>query len=117
ADGGIGAPVLRRLRATLAAMNDLDDAALVGWFSDFATRYRSAGQIAAPPRAPSAAQVEKRLAAGGTLHLHPLARCVWHLARGKGTATLIIDGEAFHCAESLARSLSQGHALTQDDVA
>ncbi len=117
ADGGIGAPVLQRLRAALCAMNELDDATLTTWFADFSTRYRSAGQIAAPPRTPSATQVEKRLAAGASLHLHPLARCVWHRARsaGKGRAQLTMDGEAFHCTASLARHLAQGRALTMDD--
>ncbi len=119
ADGAIGAPVLRRLRAALSAMNDLDDATLAEWFSNFSTRYRSAGQIAAPPRTPSAAQVEKRLAAGASLHLHPLARCVWHPARGagKGRAALTIDGETFRCAATLARHLAQGRALAMDDFA
>jgi hypothetical protein len=54
---------------------------------------------------------------GASLHLHPLARCAWHPSRGKGKVTLVIDGEGFRCAGSLARSLSQGCALTQDDVA
>lgn len=103
ADGRIDAATLRRVREGLQSITRLDDATLATWFGGFITRYRSAGQIAAPPRAASAAQIEKRLAQGARLHLHPLARCAWNT--GSGRALLHIDGERYPAGTALARHL------------
>lgn len=104
-DGRIDVDVLRRTRAALASIQNIDDDTLADWFAGFITRYRSAGQIAAPPRASSPAQIEKRLLAGAALHLHPLARCAWR-AQGGGAA-LHIDGERFTASIALAQRLGQ----------
>ncbi len=113
ADGNIAAPVLQRLRTALSSLNTLSDETLATWFADFATRYRSAGTIAPPPRPMSAAQLQQRLDKGTSLHLHPLARCVWRSVRGAASrAELTIDGESFPCAKSLAQALGQRTPLT-----
>ena len=83
----------------------IDDDALADWFAGFITRYRSAGQIAPPPRALSPAQMEKRLLAGASLHLHPLARCAWRAQAGR--AALHIDGERLAASAALAQRLGQ----------
>lgn len=104
-DGRIDADVLRRTRAALVDIQQIDDDVLGNWFAGFITRYRSAGQIAPPPRAPSAMQLEKRLLAGAVLHLHPLARCAWRELSPH--AALHIDGERFSASITLAQRLGQ----------
>ena len=104
-DGRIDADVLRRTRAALVDIQQIDDDTLANWFAGFITRYRSAGQIAPPPRAPSAMQLEKRLLAGAVLHLHPLARCAWRELSPH--AALHIDGERFSASITLAQRLGQ----------
>ena len=104
-DGRIDADVLRRTRAALVDIQQIDDDVLGNWFAGFITRYRSAGQIAPPPRTPSAMQLEKRLLAGAVLHLHPLARCAWRELSPH--AALHIDGERFSASITLAQRLGQ----------
>ena len=104
-DGRIDADVLRRTRAALVDIQQIDDDTLANWFAGFITRYRSAGQIAPPPRPPSAMQLEKRLLAGAVLHLHPLARCAWRELSPH--AALHIDGERFSASITLAQRLGQ----------
>lgn len=102
-DGRIDAATLDRLRRALEPVGQIDDETLADWFGGFITRYRSGGEIAAPPRALSAAQVESRLERGAALHLHPLARCAW---RGRGVrARLHVNGECFIAGGTLARRL------------
>lgn len=119
-DGRIDADTLRRLRGALESLAQIDDAALAEWFGGFITRYRSGGEIAAPPRAPSAAQVESRLQHGAGLHLHPLARCAW---RGRGAnARLHVNGESYEAGRALAchlcthRSIDAGFWATLDSA-
>lgn len=118
-DGRIDADALRRARAALAEVQHIDDDALADWFGSFVTRYRSAGQIAPPPRPTSPAQLEKRLLAGAKLHLHPLTRCAWRAQKDR--ATLHVDGERFTASATLAQHLSQrlpldAHAYASRDV-
>ncbi len=102
-DGRIDAATLTRLRHALESIGRIDDETLADWFGAFITRYRSGGEIAAPPRVPSSTQTEKRLEQGAALHLHPLARCAW---RGRGTrARLHLNGERFAAGSALARQL------------
>ncbi len=114
-DGRIDAAVLRRARAALQTLQEVEDNTLADWFGGFITRYRSAGQIAAPPRPPSPARIEKCLLAGERLHLHPLARCAWRNQARR--AILHIDGERFSAGTALARQLARGLPLAVDDYA
>jgi len=112
-DGRIDAATLARLRAALAALPLNDDEALADWFGGFITRYRSGGDIAAPPRVPSPRQIDDRLARGAALHLHPLARCAW---RGRGSsARLHINGERFPAGSALARQLCARRPLRAEE--
>lgn len=79
------------------------------WFGRFITRYRSAGEVAGPPRPPSVAQIGTRLAAGALLHRHPFARMAW--ARAGSHAELYVDGEAYPCSLATARRLGSGDTL------
>lgn len=108
-DGRIDSDVLRRIRAGLQSIQQVSDLTLADWFADFITRYRSAGQIAAPPQPLSQSKVEKQLLAGAQLHLHPLARLAWHAQAGK--ASVHIDGERFSASTTLARQLGQRQPL------
>jgi 50S ribosomal protein L16 3-hydroxylase len=74
------------------------------WFARFITRYRSAGEVIAPPRPPSPAQVEARLQAGARLHRHPHARVAW-IRAGRG-AEFFIDGEGHACSLAAAKCFS-----------
>jgi 50S ribosomal protein L16 3-hydroxylase len=77
------------------------------WFARFITRYRSAGEVVAPPRPPSAAQIEARLLAGASLHRHPQARVAW--VRNGRQAQFFIDGEGHACSLAAAKCFA-GHA-------
>jgi 50S ribosomal protein L16 3-hydroxylase len=92
-----------------AAAGAIPDATLRSWFGRFITRYRSAGEIAAPPRAPSAAQIAERLAAGATLHRHPFSRAAW--TRTADGAELFVDGDGYGCSVATARRLADPASL------
>lgn len=108
-DGRIDANVLRRVRQGLVAMTQIDDERLADWFAGFITRYRSAGQVAAPPEPPDRGRIEAALRAGASLHVHPLARGAWR-AQGE-RARLHIDGEHFAASPGLARHLVRHEPL------
>lgn len=114
-DGRIDTAVLRRARAAMETIRQVDDETLADWFGGFITRYRSAGQIAAPPQPPSPGRIEKRLLAGDCLHLNPLARCAWRPHAGR--ATLHVDGERFSASPQLAQHLSRRLPLGSNDYA
>ena len=104
----IDAAALARVDQALAAMQSLDPAARRDWFGRFITRYRSAGEIAAAPRTPRWAAVDKALAAGGHLQRHPFARYAWTAApeRGPQAATLFASGAAWPLQRSAAKALA-----------
>jgi 50S ribosomal protein L16 3-hydroxylase len=92
-----------RTGGTGSCSGEVSVSSLRTWFGRFITRYRSAGEVAAPPRPPTLAQVEKTLAAGGVLVRHPFSRSAW--ARAGRQAELYVDGEAFPCPLPSARRL------------
>lgn len=114
-DGRIDTAVLRRARAALETIRQVDDETLADWFGGFITRYRSAGQIAAPPQPPSPGRIEKRLLAGDCLHLNPLARAAWRPHAGR--ATLHVDGERFSASAQLAQHLCRRLPLGSNEYA
>ncbi len=115
ADGRIDAAVLRRVRAAFQSLQNIDDHGLADWFGDFITRYRSAGEIVAPPRLPKPTAIEKDLLAGERLHLHPLARCAWHEQARR--AIVHLNGERFTAGLALARNLARAIPLGVDEYA
>jgi 50S ribosomal protein L16 3-hydroxylase len=113
-DGEIDVAALARVAAALgpiAAMADKSD--LAGWFGRFITRYRSAQLAAPPPRAISAAALDKVLAKGATLSRHPWSRFAW-ARRGQG-ATLFAAGQSWPCSRTLAQRLCSAHMQRFDD--
>jgi 50S ribosomal protein L16 3-hydroxylase len=84
-------------------------ASLRTWFGRFITRYRSAGEVAGPPRPPTPQQLATRIAAGARVHRHPFARVAW--ARAGQEAELYVDGEAHPCTLATARVLGAGRTL------
>ena len=114
APGQIDDDAIARVRASLAPLLAADGAALADWFGRFVTRYRSAGDIAPPPRPPSRVDIDKRLAQGATLRSHPYARLAWR--RTHAGAELFANGEAWRCSEAAARRLADTTALTAAEV-
>jgi 50S ribosomal protein L16 3-hydroxylase len=101
-----------RAGETASCSGEVGVTSLRTWFGRFITRYRSAGEIAAPPRAPTVVQIEKGLAAGALLHRHPFSRSAW--ARAGRQAELYVDGEAFPCSLATARRLGGRAPLDAD---
>ncbi len=114
-NGRIDAQVLQRVRASLQSLAQIEDARLADWFTGFITRYRSAGQAAAPPQPPTPTQVQQALATGARLHVHPLVRCAWHQQGER--ASLHIDGERFITSPQLASQLARHQTLDADTIA
>ncbi|MBB5206666.1 cupin domain-containing protein [Chiayiivirga flava] len=104
AAGEIDAAALARVRDALAPLLAAQGDAVGDWFGRFITRYRSAGEIAAPPRPPSRADLDKRLAQGAQLRTHPYARVAWQRS-GTG-ATLFANGDAWPCSVATAARLA-----------
>jgi 50S ribosomal protein L16 3-hydroxylase len=104
---------LDRALLALARLQGQDRATLHDWLGSFLTRYRSAGDVAPPPRAPSRAQLEARLAKGALLQPHPLSRLAW--SRAGTAARLYVSGEGFDCELSSARRLSDARPLSAAD--
>jgi 50S ribosomal protein L16 3-hydroxylase len=98
-----------RVDAALTVLQSMDDARKREWFGRFITRYRAAGEIAAPPKAVSFAEVEAALRAGGLLLRHPFARTAW--ARHGRQARLFVSGESFAMGVTSARLLAASSAL------
>ncbi|MFC4728540.1 JmjC domain-containing protein [Coralloluteibacterium thermophilus] len=106
---------LARVERALAALRELPQAEVRDWFGGFMTTYRSAGDIAPPPRAPTAAAIARGLERGGSLVRHPHARYAWARA-GRG-AVLYAHGERFAMATRSARLLCANEELDADAVA
>ena len=107
--GEIDAAALARVAKALAPFVAPDAATLRRSFGRFITRYRSAGEVAAPPRAPSLQQIETRLAAGARLHRHPFSRVAW--VRANRAAELFVDGDIHPCSLATARRLGAAGGL------
>jgi 50S ribosomal protein L16 3-hydroxylase len=75
------------------------------WFGRFITRYRSAGDIAAPPTTPALQTINSRLQAGAALVRHPFCRVAW-MRDGADRAQLFVDGEVFPASLAAARCIS-----------
>ena len=113
----IDAGAFARVDATLDAMQSLDPAARREWFGRFITRYRSAGEVAAPPRAPKWTATLASLAKGATLQRHPFARTAWTALPGtRPGARLFVDGEAFAMGRSAASTLAAAQQLDAAQV-
>jgi 50S ribosomal protein L16 3-hydroxylase len=107
---------LLRVDQAIAALQNLDPLRKREWFGRFITRYRASGEIAAAPRTPTLAAVEKSLAAGGLLQRHPFARSAWSRLEGIGApARLFVNGDAWPMDARSAHVLASYEAL--DDAA
>jgi 50S ribosomal protein L16 3-hydroxylase len=102
-----------RVDQALSALASVDAKSRRRWFGRFITRYRSAGEISAPPRTPTFEAALKSLAAGGLLLRHPFARSAWS-KQGK-EALLFVDGEAWQMDQRSAHVLASYEAI--DDAA
>ncbi len=94
---------IERAIAALRRLQTSDRAQLRDWFGRFMTRYRSAAEVAAPPRVPSRSQIEAALAAGAELVAHPFTRLAW--SRDGDAARLFAQGDAFDASIAAAQRL------------
>ncbi|MGH8029453.1 MAG: JmjC domain-containing protein [Arenimonas sp.] len=85
------------------------DAEAAAFFGRFITSYRNAVDIAAPPRPPTAAQMEAKLEKGAILNPHPFARWAWH--RHGSRAIVHVNGDSFEAATPLASRLAAATPL------
>lgn len=104
-----------RVRAALASLQALDETTMRRWFGRFITQYRSAGELAAPARAPSLQATEDALAKGGRLLRHPHARHAW--AREGQRARLHANGLAYAMGLASARLLAGAEVLDHPALA
>ncbi|MDO1527341.1 cupin domain-containing protein [Fulvimonas sp. R45] len=112
AAGEIDRTALARLRAALPFAAPLDEETLRDWFGRFITRYRNA-QTPAPPAKPlGETALLKRLRDGAQLLRHPWSRMAW--SRGKATATLFANGQAWPAPPALAQRLCAQRGFTPD---
>jgi 50S ribosomal protein L16 3-hydroxylase len=102
--GEIDNAALNRVRQALPFAAALDRDLLADWFGRFITRYRNAQVAAAPPRATTAAALDKAIAGGATFVRHPYARMAW--IKGRKDATLYVSGHPYDCPADLAERLS-----------
>ncbi|KJV33869.1 cupin domain-containing protein [Luteibacter yeojuensis] len=102
--GEIDSAALNRLRQALPFAAALDRELLADWFGRFITRYRNAQEAAPPPKATTAAALDKAIEAGATFVRHPFARLAW--VAGKKDATLYVSGNAYECPTRLAETLA-----------
>ncbi len=105
----IDAAALARVKAALSVLASDDDALLRAWFGRFITRYRSAGEITAPAKTPSPAQIQAGLDKGGCLLRHPFARYAW--CRDGRRAQLFANGEAYAMGVRSASFLAGADAV------
>lgn len=111
----IDAAAFARARHALAALRDLDDAALDAWFGRFITRYRSA-QTPQPPAKPvTAAQLDAAIDKGGGVARYPWARTAWAQA-GDG-ATLYTAGHAYTSSLAFARLVCERREIDASALA
>lgn len=90
----IDAHALARVKHTLGGMAgdaDADDALLRRWFGRFVTRYRASGNLQPPKKAPTRAEFDAALAAGGVVQRHPFSRVAW-LRESKTKALWFVTG-------------------------
>ncbi|WP_425477623.1 JmjC domain-containing protein [Alkalisalibacterium limincola] len=109
----IDAAAIGRLRTALGSLGELDDAQLRDFFGSFITRYRSAGQIPGPARAPTRGDVEARLEKGALIARHPFVRLAW--ARDGRGARLFVEGDAWRMGIASARALCADGRLDAGD--
>jgi 50S ribosomal protein L16 3-hydroxylase len=87
--------------------------AAAAFFGRFITTYRSAIDIAAPPRPPTPEKIEQQLAKGARLEVHPHARWAWN--RDGGDGILYVQGLAFATTPEAASRIASGRAIDADD--
>jgi 50S ribosomal protein L16 3-hydroxylase len=111
--GEIDAAAMQRVMRSLAALRDLDDDALRSWFGRFITRYRSAHEAAAAPKAISAQHLATRLERSRFVR-HPWSRVAW--TRSGRHAQLFVAGEAHTCSAAFARLLASRHEVSGAEI-
>jgi 50S ribosomal protein L16 3-hydroxylase len=112
--GLIDADALRRVRSLLREAVELDDKTLAAWFGSLVTRPRCSGLAAAPPRALSAGQLQRRLERGERLQRHPFSQLAW-VRHGRG-ALAFADGQAYPCTRRTASRLCADPPLALADL-
>ena len=79
------------------------------FFGRFVTTYRTAMEIAPPPRTPKPEKVLERLAKGDVLVPHPFARWAW--CKDGREAIVFVQGHSFSTTPSVASLLARAESL------
>jgi 50S ribosomal protein L16 3-hydroxylase len=107
--GEIDATAAARVLEVFRLHAPASEAEAAEFFGRFITGYRNAVDIAAPPRPPTALQLEQKLEKGAILAPHPFARWAWH--RHGSRALVYVAGEAFEATPALAARLAAATPL------
>jgi 50S ribosomal protein L16 3-hydroxylase len=104
--GELDAAALKRARAALGACAQaMDEETFADFFGRFITSYRSAQNVAPPPRPPTAKALDAKLESS-TIQRNPWSRFAWR--RTPRGAVLYVAGEAHACPLAWARALGAG---------
>ncbi|HET7557996.1 MAG TPA: cupin domain-containing protein, partial [Rhodanobacteraceae bacterium] len=113
--GEIDAAALKRARAALGTCAQaMDGESFADFFGRFITSWRSAQNVAPPPRAPGAKALDGKLE-GSTFLRNPWSRFAWR--RTSRGAVLYAGGEARACPLAWARALCGSRALSGAELA
>lgn len=85
------------------------------FFGRFVTNYRTAMEIAVPPKLPKPEKILERLGKGGILEPHPFARWAW--CKEGREAILFVQGHSFSTTQEVASTLARAESIDADRFA
>lgn len=107
----IDAAALTQVRELIRTMATQSDRQINEWFGNFITRYRSAGDISAPPKQIKFLQALNQLDGGAKLIRHPFARFAW--CKNGRSALLFTHGEMIGLSASSAQKICDFKEIDQ----
>lgn len=99
----IDAQAFERVQQALAALQNATPNERNQWFGQFITRYRSSGDITAPPKQAKWSNALTKLAQGQALLRHPFARVAW--STHANAASLFVSGSSYELSQTDAKLL------------
>lgn len=107
--GEIDAATCERVLAIFKQHVPDNKAAAALFFGRFVTTYRTAMEIAPPPKTPKPEKILDRLAKGDVLEPHPFARWAW--CKAGREAVLFVQGNSFSTTQAVASMLARADSI------